>query len=355
MVIGLNENGDIMKWEEYKKKFYHYATYNQKSEEYISSCLDYAERLFMKDLPVIYDQKHLSQLVGYREEYLFKVANASELFYRNFKVLKKNKKDYREISEPLPNLKDIQRWILDQILYKLEPSEYSKAFRKGVSIKDNAKFHRKQKKVLTIDIENYFGTIKFKAVFKFFKSLGYTKQVSMMLAKLCVIDDELPQGAPTSPMLATLITKNIDKRLSAFANKEKIRYTRYADDLTFSGDFNEGYVIKFAEKVINSEGFKVNPFKTRVRLQHQRQEVTGIVVNEKLQASRQYRRKFRQNMFFIRKFGLESHIININVSDPKSYVYQLIGTANFIRNINPKDIDVQVDYEYLKELLQTYK
>lgn len=345
----------MMTWEEYKTKFYHYAIYNQKSEEYIFNCLKYAEKLFMKDLPVIYDQKHLSLLVGYMEDYLYKVTNAPTLFYRDFKIRKKNKVEYRNISEPLPNLKYIQRWILDYILYKLEPSEYSKAFRKGVSIKDNAKFHRKQKKVLTIDIEDYFGTIKFNSVLKLFLSLGYTKSVSIMLAKLCVIDEGLPQGAPTSPMLATLITKNIDKRLAAFAHKENIRFTRYADDLTFSGDFEEGYIINLVEKVITSEGFKVNPSKTRVRLQHQRQEVTGIVVNEKLQASRQYRRNFRQNMFYIRKFGLETHMKKVNKSDPKSYLHHLIGTANFIRNINTNDTDVLADYEYLKELLIKYK
>ena len=345
-----------MNWEEYKTKFYHFAIFHQKSEMYVESCLSYAEKLFEQGLPVIYDQKHLSLLVGYKDEYLFKAANSPKLFYRNFNILKKNKKDYRLISEPLPNLKDIQRWILDEILYKLEPSEYSKAFRKGMSIKDNAKFHRKQKKVLTIDIENYFGTIKFDEVFKFFRELGYSKQVSILLSKLCIHDEGLPQGAPTSPMLATLITKNLDKRISAFANEEKFRYTRYADDLTFSGDFDEGYIINFVEKIINSEGFKVNSSKTRVRRQNQRQEVTGIVVNEKMQASRTYRRNFRQKMFFIKKFGLDSHINRFDdFSNPKSYLYQLIGMANFIRNVNPKDTEVEADYEYLKELLNKYK
>lgn len=355
LVIGHYRNGDIMTWEEYKNRFYHYAIYNQKSEEYISKCLNYAEKLFAKNLPVIYDQNHLSLLVGYKKEYLFKVTNSPAMFYREFKIPKKNKLEYRCISEPLPNLKDIQRWILEHILYKLEPSEYSKAFRKGVSIKDNAKFHRKQKKVLTIDIKNYFGTISSKSVLKFFLSLGYSTSVSVMLTKLCATDEGLPQGAPTSPMLANLITINLDTRLASFANKEKIRYTRYADDLTFSGDFREGYVIKFVEKVIASEGFQLNQSKTRVRLQHQKQEVTGIVVNEKLQASRKYRRKFRQSMFYIRKYGLEAHLKNIGVYDSLSYLYHLIGVANFIRDINKNDSDVYDDYEYLKELLRKQK
>lgn len=344
-----------MKWEEYKDKFYHYAIYKQKNEDYINRCLTYAEKLFNQNIPIIYDQKHLSLLLGYSQEYLYKVSNSSGQFYREFEIPKKKKGEYRKILEPLPNLKKIQRWILDEILYNLEISEYTKAFRKGFSIKDNAKFHRKQKKVLTIDIRNYFGTIKFESVLQLFLSLGYSKSVSMMLSKICVVDGVLPQGAPTSPMLANIITKNIDLRIAAFSSKEKIRYTRYADDLTISGDFEEGYVIKFVENVIVSEGFEINSSKTRVRLQHQRQEVTGIVVNEKLQASRKYRRDFRQEMFYIKKFGLENHIKKSNIPDGKNYLYKLIGKANFIRNINVNDIQSHNDYDYLIQLLQSYK
>jgi RNA-directed DNA polymerase len=344
-----------MNWEEYKSKFYHYASYNGKSKEYIEGCLCYAENLFKRELPVIYDQTHLSLLVGYEEIYLIKVSNSQESFYREFNIPKKNKNEYRTISEPLPNLKNIQRWILREILSKLHPSEYSKAFRPGFSIKDNAKFHKKQKKVLTIDIKDYFGSINYKKVISFFRSIGYSKQVSVMLSNICTLENGLPQGSPTSPMLSNLLTKNLDKRIAGFARKNNIRYTRYADDLTFSGDFEEGKIINFVKTVLNAEGFEVNDKKTRVRTKNQMQEVTGIVVNEKMQAPRNYRRKLRQEMYYINKYGFESHLKKIEKVDILSYLYQLLGMANFIINVNPNDIEAKKHYSDLKVLLSIYK
>src|SRR5699024_8301969 len=236
-------------------------------------------------------------------------------------------------------IKKIQLWILDDILNMVEPSPFSKGFRKGYSITDNAKFHRKQKKVLSVDIKNYFGTINYNMVYPFFRSLGYSKQVSTMLSNICILEDALPQGSPTSPMLSNLITRQLDNRIGNFAKKKGIRYTRYADDLTFSGDFEEGVVINFVKKVFKEYGFTINEQKTRVRLESQQQEVTGIVVNEKLQASRKYRREFRKKMFFIKKYGLNSHLEHINENDDIKYLYHLLGTANFIINVNPNDIE----------------
>ena len=134
-----------------------------------------------------------------------------------------------------------------------------------------------------------------------------------------------------------------------------MRYTRYADDLTFSGDFNEGALINFVEKVFESEGFLINEKKTRVRLQSQQQEVTGIVVNEKMQDSRKYRREFRKKMFFIKRYGLGSHLDHAGMENKIKLVYHLLGTANFIVNVNPNDLETREHYIYLKELLSNLK
>ncbi|MBE1556283.1 retron St85 family RNA-directed DNA polymerase [Sporosarcina limicola] len=344
-----------MNWEVYRDNFYSSAKTKGYKENYINRCLEYSKILFDQKLPIIYDQKHLSLLIGYQEIYLIKVSNSQEPFYREFKIPKKNKNEFRKIHEPLPNLKNIQRWILEEILNILEPSPYSKGFRKGYSIKDNARFHKKQKKVLSIDIENYFGSISYDMVYSFFRNLGYSKQVSVMLANLCVLEGRLPQGSPTSPMLSNLITKRLDNRIGGYAKKRGIRYTRYADDLTFSGDFNEGALINFVKNVFESEGFVINEKKTRVRLQSQQQEVTGIVVNEKMQASRKYRREFRTKMFFIKKYGLDSHLDYVEEEKKIEYVYHLLGTANFIVNVNPNDLETREHYIYLKELLSDLK
>lgn len=340
-----------MNWNQYKSDFFHYAKYNGKSQEYIDVCLTYAKKIFEQNLPIIYDQYHLSLLVGYKLEYLIKVSNSSKHFYRSFKVPKRSKNEFRLISEPLPNLKDIQKWILNSILNQLEPSPYSKAFRKGYSIKDNAKFHKGQKKVLTMDIKNYFGSIKYSNVYFFFRGLSYTRSVAAMLSNICTLNDALPQGSPTSPMLANLITRNLDKRIAKYAIKNKIRYTRYADDITISGDFDVGSVIRVVKSISKSEGFKINDDKTRIRTQNQQQEVTGIVVNEKLQAPRNYRRNLRQKIHYIKKFGLQSHLDSIEENDKIGYLHTLLGMANFIININPADEEAKESYIFLKQLL----
>lgn len=345
-----------MDWNNYKRNFHHYAKFHNKNDAYIELCLRYAKRLYESRLPVIYDQIHFSKLVGYKLDYLIKVSNSQEPFYREFQIPKKNKDKYRKISEPLPNLKAIQRWILDEILYKLEPSSYSKAFRKGYSIKDNARFHRKQNKVMSMDIQDYFSSITAKSVYSFFRNIGYAKDVSSMIANVCTLNDSLPQGAPTSPMLSNLITIQLDKRIAGYAIKNNIRYTRYADDLSFSGNFDEGKTIKVIKAILKSEGFKINESKTRVRKQNQQQEVTGIVVNEKLQAPRKYRKAFRQNVYYIKKFGLDSHLKFTGEENSEiGYLYKLLGMANFILNTNQNDIKVKEDYEYLQTLLSDYK
>ncbi|MED3860854.1 reverse transcriptase family protein [Priestia megaterium] len=338
----------MMIWEVYQRDFTKAALEVGHSERYIEKNLKRAYRLYLQDIPIIYDQQHLSYLVGYDIEYLTKVSNSQRNFYRYFNIPKKNG-GIRGIAEPLPNLKDIQRWILEEILYNCDTSEYAKAYRKNISLKENAKFHRGQKKVLTIDIEDFFGSIKHSSVYDLYVSLGYSPDVATMLTNICTLKGSLPQGAVTSPSLSNLLMKNIDKRIAAFSKKNKIRYTRYADDLTFSGDFNIGKVIRVVSKILTSQGFKVNSGKTRVRFPHQRQEVTGIVVNQKLQAPSQMRKELRKNIYYIKKYGLDSHLQFIQ-KDKHQFLKHLLGIANHIVFINPSDKETSEYLKYLKEL-----
>ncbi|WP_342045934.1 retron St85 family RNA-directed DNA polymerase [Bacillus sp. OTU530] len=337
-----------MIWEKYRRNFTDAALKAGHDDLYIKKNLEKAHLLYSQGLPIIYDQKHLSYLVGYSIEYLLKVSNSQKSFYRYFKIPKKNG-DFRSIAEPLPNLKSIQRWILEEILYSCKTSEFAKAYKKNVSLKENARFHRRQKKVLTIDIKDFFGTIKDLEIYAFFSSLGYSRDVSAMLTNLCTLKGTLPQGAATSPALSNLVMRDIDKRIAAFSRENRIRYTRYADDLTFSGDFQEGKVIKFVDSVLKSKGFAINHEKTRVRLPHQRQEVTGIIVNEKIQVSREMRRELRKNIYYIKKYGLDSHLMTVK-REKYEYLKHLLGTANYIYSINPRDSEIYEYLEYLREL-----
>lgn len=271
--------------------------------------------------------------------HILRATSRPENFYRSFTIPKKAG-GRRNISEPLPSLKEIQRWMLVNILYKCQASKYSKAYVPKNSIKSNSKFHRGKKIVLTIDIENYFQSIKREVVFNFFQGLRYTPFVADIFSRLCCLDDSLPQGASTSPMLSNLITKNLDEAIAAFVMPLEIKYSRYADDLTFSGDFNPGYIIKKVKKLLDPYSLKTNNKKIRVQNRHERQLVTGIVVNEKMQVAKNRRKKVRQEIYYIEKFGFENHCEKISI-DKFNYLEHLLGTVNHMLFVNPKDAELK--------------
>lgn len=342
-----------MKWNDYKENYIAMAKVKGKSDEYCIKQLEYAKTLYDKKVPIIYNQSHLCLLLGYDAEYVYAVCNQPRDFYRSFRIVKKNGKT-RKIDEPLPSLKEIQTWILNEILYNIEISPYAKAYVKGKSVKDNARFHRKQPKVLTMGISDFFPSISFKRVLNIFRKVGYRENVAVMLANLCCLEGSIPQGAPTSPMLSNIVASSLDYKIVKYIGKNKIRYTRYADDMTFSGDFLEGDIIKNVERIANREGFRINEEKTRTRYRNQRQEVTGVVVNEKMQVNRALRRKIRSDVYYIRKFGLASHLEHVGI-EKKNYLYHLMGITSYALYINPADNEMKEYVEFLRKEITNYK
>ncbi|PFI53287.1 reverse transcriptase [Bacillus cereus] len=337
-----------MEWELYKESYEKEAQNHNLSDETIKSNLKYAYNLYKQNVPIIYDQLHFSLLVGISYEYILKVTNAPKQSYRRFSIAKKNG-DKRIIHEPLPTLKIIQEWILHEILNNIDVSPYAKAYRKKVSLKDNVKFHRNQKKVLRLDIKDFFGSIKQNQVLSIFLKIGYTIDVSTLLAKICTLSGKLPQGSPTSAALSNLVMRGFDKEISLYCNEKKIRYTRYADDMTFSGDFKEQKLIKKVKSYLSWIRLELNLDKTNLMRKHNRQLVTGITVNEKIQVNVQKRRKLRQEVYFIRKYGLCSHLRHRGFAeyDSEMYIKSLIGKIGYCLFINPKDEEFR---EYLKFL-----
>jgi RNA-directed DNA polymerase len=142
----------------------------------------------------------------------------------------------------------------------------------------------------------------------------------------------------------------VDKRISAFTRKKEVRYTRYADDMTFSGDFEPGMLVKFVRSVLRDVDLRINYEKLRVRRPGQRQEVTGVIVNEKIQAPREVRKKLRQSVYYIEKYGLISHLDKTE-NTRANHIYHLLGIANFILFLNPEDQEVQSYIEILRKYL----
>lgn len=339
-----------MKWDALERSIQQECKLCRKSSEYTKKYISYARNLFDKGLPLIVSPLHLSMLIGLDYQYVCSMSYSTERFYRHFTIKKPNGK-IREIYEPLPDLKFVQHWILKNILEKCPVSIYAKAFVKGRTLKHNARFHKAQPVVVTMDIKDFFPSIRIFDVFSIYKEMGYWDNVAWFLAHLCCHKKILPQGAPTSPYLSNIRLLRLDEAIVRYTSKQKIRYTRYADDLTFSGDLNPHKVISKISKLVYAEGFQINSQKTRVANQNARQEVTGIVVNSHMQVSKEQRKNIRQQVYYITKYGLDSHLAYIGETR-QNYINHLIGQINFALFVNPKDGELKEYFEKLKDLLK---
>lgn len=287
---------------------------------------------------------------------IYWIANHHEEVYNTFFISKSNGKK-RKIDAPEYRLKDIQQWILANILYRIPCSKYAKAYVPGVNVKENSKYHRKRKIVLTMDVQDFFSSIKENHVYNIFHQVcGYEPSVAVLLTKLCTCNGILPQGAPSSAYLSNLVLKRFDEAVGEYCAKQFIYFTRYADDMTFSGDFDIAELLRFVDRELTYIGLKRHPEKLRVMRQHDCQKTTGIVVNSKQQVPREYRMKIRQEIYFIKTYGLDSHVERIG-ADKSHYLQSLLGRIDYVLSINPKDSKMREYRRYIEALktLESYK
>ncbi len=226
----------------------------------------------------------------------------------------------RTILAPKRRLKKIQRTLLKLLVDPLPASEPAHAFRRGRSVKTGAQPHVGKKVVVRLDLKDCFPSLHVGRVRGMLVALGYGFPVATTLAVLMTESERQPvevdgtvyhvpvtsrycvQGAPTSPGLCNALLARLDRRLAGLARKAGFAYTRYADDLNFSGD-DPGKVrrlISAAEWIVGQEGFRVNVAKTRVMRRGGPQRVTGVTVNDKLGLSRRERRKIRAEIHHIK-------------------------------------------------------
>lgn len=228
--------------------------------------------------------------------------------YHTFEIPKKHG-GTRTICAPSEDLKGIQRRLASALsAYRkallteqnLHPS-ISHGFEKGKSTITNAKLHRNKRFVLNLDLEDFFPTFHFGRVLGYFKKnrdFQFPHEVAVTIAQLTCYQGHLPQGAPTSPVIANLIFQILDMRILKIAQTYRLDYTRYADDLTFSTSdrsFPEHYerFLKSVTAELGRGGFAVNQKKTRLQFRDSRQEVTGLVVNQKIHVSQEYYKQTR--------------------------------------------------------------
>lgn len=268
------------------------------------------------------------------KEYFKNLYALSNNYINNYRIeqIKKKNGKKRTIYIPSLFLKEIQKKILHNILEKMDVSIYAKAYRKGFSLVDNTKGHVDNNLILKLDIYKFFDNISFEDVYGIFYQ-KYSKSISVLLASLCTYTGFLPQGTPTAAYLSNLVLKDFDYLVGEWCCEHKIAYTRYSDDMTFSGDINVSEVVNFIKTCLKKYGFRLNYDKICLVGKNQTQKVTGLVVNEKVNIDRKYRKRIRQEMYYIKKYGIREHLKFLGISNKDRYLNSLIGRINFVYSI----------------------
>ena len=236
----------------------------------------------------------LSLAIGVSPRLITSFIHAHKNHYRQFKIGKRGGGE-RVINSPRTFLKVVQYWILDYLLHSLPCHPNCHSYKKGKSILSNSLPHVRQKYVANIDISNFFPSISEKMVTCLLRDNKLGEQLSQAVARIVTLEDGLPQGAPTSPIISNALLNNFDEIITQQALSFDLVYTRYADDITISGGKKENIIslIKNISMNLKDIGFSVNEKKTRIASHGGQQKVTGIVVNEISQPPRSYRRNIR--------------------------------------------------------------
>jgi len=277
---------------------------------------------------------------------------ATVTHYVRFQVPKKSG-GMRELSAPHRDLAAAQRWVLHQILGQIPAHEAAHGFVPGCSTMSNAVRHVGRAVVVNLDLKDFFPSISFPRVKGIFQGFGYSPAVATILALLCTECPRrrveyagrafyvatgpraLPQGACTSPALSNLLVRRLDARLAGLADKLGFTYSRYADDLTFSGNADSarltGYLLARVRHVVAAENLAVNEQKTRVLRPNSRQTVTGIVVNQRPNVRRHLIKRLRAVLHRGQKEGLAAQ----NRENRPNFVHWLGGMIAYVQMVNP--------------------
>lgn len=241
--------------------------------------------------------------------------------YKTFTIKKKSGGD-RTINAPVKGLKSILRPLNFVLQCNYEPHEAATGFVRDKSVVDNAKKHVGHNYVYNIDLRDFFHSfdrnrVKMGFMYEPFNLNRDKEPLAFLLASLCThpfkIDGEvrtvLPQGSPTSPILTNILCKKLDRRLNGLANRFGATFTRYADDITFSSPHsiynNEAFNKELKRIIEDDQGLVINPKKTRLQKAGYQQEVTGLIVNEKVNVRRRYVKQIRMWLYYWEKYGYE--------------------------------------------------
>lgn len=267
----------------------------------------------------------LAILLGTSHQKLTYLAYAKDIsrFYTKFEINKKNG-EKRIIQAPSQQLKNIQKRLKTHLEKIYKPHISASAFIKDRGIFYNAEKHIKKSAVINIDLTDFYGSINFGRVRGVLIAKPYElkKDTATIIAHICCLNGSLPQGAPTSPLMSNIVCRSLDRQLSKFAKTQRAFYTRYADDITFSfreivaNDLfevtSENEIKPTLVKLITNNGFTINQNKTRVQFSSERQTVTGLKVNQKVNVDRRF---IRTTKAMIHSLSKDTEAANIKLQE----------------------------------------
>ena len=339
-------------------------------EPIISAAIVQASRAEAKGVPAILTLGHLAFRMDVSHRYLRSViAKRSGELYREFHIRKRSG-GLRRIVVPTPKLMAVQRWITREILRDRPVHDACFAYVPRRSIVDCARRHVGAGWLLKLDIHDFFESIPERSVYRLFRSLGYQPLVSFELARICTrpwidppvgrrqrrtvanwlhrgievyrrqLTGYVPQGAPTSPMLSNLVCRPLDEELSAFALREGLVFTRYSDDLTFSGP-TSGFsrlrarqLVAEIRRILVRHRFRMHEGKISIVPPGGRKVVLGLLVDrERPRLSRELRSRLEDHVRGIELFGIAAHAEDRGFASKTGMINHIAGLIRFARDV----------------------
>lgn len=342
------------------------------ADQVIENALAQAASPMANGAPVILTLGHLARRMDVSHAYLRSViANHDGAHYREH-IMAKRSGGIRRIAIPEPGLMAVQRWIAQRILKPQPVHPNSFAYAEGSSIVQCARRHVGAGWLLKLDIHDFFESIQERSVYRVFRGIGYQPLVAFELARLCTrpwvdpasetmkkrivpnaanrgipvyrrkLTGYVPQGAPTSPMLSNLVCTRLDKALTTFAAAERLTFSRYSDDLTFSGSpggFKRGRAVALAEEVrhiLARDGFRLHEKKVSIIPPGGRKVVLGLLVDGGApRLSPELRSRLADHVRGVEKFGIASHADIRGFAAPTGMVNHIGGLLRWARDVEP--------------------
>lgn len=295
---------------------------------------------YEKEIATKFILQHILKAEDEIKTIINKDAKLLDSFYFSYKVLKKSG-GTREIFAPTLELKEIQRKIADYLVVnKKQNLNVSYGFELNTNMVVGAQKHINKKVVLNIDLKDFFRSITKNMISESLKKAFNVSKIPWRFLEIVTLHGHLPTGAPSSPVLSNIYCHEMDLELLRFSQDNKLTYTRYADDLTFStNDFiNRNKIIKQITEIIKRYNLEINKKKTKIYKRSYRQEVTGLVVNEKVNLKRKFRYNLKALLYNWKKYGYQKTEATFKQKYPdKDFFSTVKGWIEFYGMVKGKD------------------